>query len=68
MGRPAPWGVQRVLIAERVPGWTLDYIDNLNWEDLLGVLQVLSSKDKAQADEVDSQKWRSAAKGRAKGR
>ena len=56
-GRDTPWAAQRVFIAERFPGWSLEYIDGLRWTDLMGVCTVTAAADKAKADEVDAQRW-----------
>jgi hypothetical protein len=36
----------RVLIAERFPGWTLEYIDGLSMQDRADILGVLNAKSK----------------------
>jgi hypothetical protein len=53
----ADWRIQRVLIAERFPGWTLEYIDGLDIEDLLGVTTVTAMEDKAKSDGMKSHEF-----------
>ncbi len=38
--------MQRVFLAERFH-WTLEYVDNLSWEDLLSIYATLDGKEKA---------------------
>jgi hypothetical protein len=46
------WRRDRVLIAERFPGWTLEYIDGLSLEDKWDIDEVLAAKGKAEAAEA----------------
>lgn len=45
-----PWEVQRVFLAERFQGWTLEYIDALDAADLFAIYAVLEGKERALAD------------------
>jgi len=48
-GADLAWDVQRVLLADRMHGWTLDYIDSLDEFEVLAILSVLEGKAKAEA-------------------
>jgi hypothetical protein len=61
-GRSAPWDAQRVFIAERFPGWPLEYVDGLSWPDLIGVCTVIKAEDKAKSDELEAIQWHGSQK------
>ncbi len=48
----ADWRMHRILLAQRFPGWTLEYIDALSWEDLCDIQYVIPARNKAEADEA----------------
>ena len=45
-GKPPPYELTRAQVCERM-GWTFAYYDSLDWEDVLGLLQVWDGLDKA---------------------
>lgn len=49
MGRPLPWDYWRLWLAERF-GWTLEYVDALDHTEVLRAIDILTSADKAMAD------------------
>lgn len=49
------WALTRVRIAQRFPGWTFDYIDNvLTYDDLLQIFAVITADAKSKPTKTDS--------------
>ena len=40
------WAYTRVILAQRFPGWTLDYIDSLSYADRVSIFAVLEAEHK----------------------
>lgn len=40
------WAHTRIVLAQRFPGWTLDYIDSLSYGDRASIFAVLEAQDK----------------------
>lgn len=47
LSKRAQWKYTRVVLAQRFPGWTLDYIDSLSYADRASIFAVLEAQDKA---------------------
>jgi hypothetical protein len=39
------WKLTRLVLAQRFPGWTLDYIDSLSYADRASVLHILQAQE-----------------------
>ena len=47
---PLPWKYWRVWLCERM-GWTLEYVDRMDYYEVRDVIAVLQSRDKAVGDD-----------------
>ncbi|MCC6614213.1 MAG: hypothetical protein IT320_12095 [Anaerolineae bacterium] len=48
----------RIIIAQRFPGWTLEYIDNLSYKDYQDVLGVMDAQSRIQEEARKARKGR----------
>jgi hypothetical protein len=58
--------VNRIRMAQRFPGWTLDYIDSLSLQDrndIYGVLEAESKYNQVQQQKANSQRRAAARRG-----
>jgi hypothetical protein len=46
MSKRAQWMYTRIVLAQKFPGWTLDYIDSLSYAERAGIFAVLEAQDK----------------------
>ena len=51
-GEGTDWRAERIFIAQQFPGWTLEYIDGLSWQDLCDVREVLAAKNQGERDRM----------------
>lgn len=59
--------VNRIRMAQRFPGWTLDYIDSLSLQDrndIYGVLEAESKYNQVQQQKANAQRRAGARRGR----